>query len=169
MAAVNDIKIKSDKSMDALKKYRFVSAVFLILLAAVLYRSFSHSGFRYDAPKLASQSFEGSNIVTEEQIPGFQNALIIDLNNSEILKDRFSEITLKVNPDSILDKKNIRRILKNKGPVILVSSENTISARIWMLLSQKGLKNIFILSEEKDFEVLKNKFRPDTLSMPELI
>jgi hypothetical protein len=60
-------------------------------------------------------------------------------------------------------------MLKNKGPVILVSSENTISARIWMLLSQKGLKNIFILSEEKDFEVLKNKFRTDTLSIPELI
>ncbi len=155
--------------METLKKYRFVSAVFIILLAAVLYRSFSHSGFRYDAPKLAGQSFQGSNIVTEEQIPGFQNALIIDLNNSEILKDKYSEFTLKVNPDSILEKKSIRRIIKNKGPVILVSSENAISARVWMILSQKGIKNIFILSEEKDFEVLKNKFRPDTLSAPELI
>jgi len=155
--------------MDTFKKNRFVSAVFLILFVAVLYRSFSHSGFRYDAPKLAGQSFQGSNIVTEEQIPGFQNALIINLNNSEILKDKYSEFTLKVNPDSILEKKNIRRIIKNRGPVILVSSENSISARIWMLLSQKGIKNIFILSEEKDFEVLKNKFRPDTLSVPELI
>jgi hypothetical protein len=143
--------------METLKKYRFVSAVFLILLVAVLYRSFSHSGFRYDAPKLAGQSFQGSNIVTEDQIPGFQNALIINLNSSEILKDKYSEFTLKVNPDSILEKKNIRRIIKNRGPVILVSSENSISARIWMLLSQKGIKNIFILSEEKDFEVLKNK------------
>jgi len=143
--------------MDTFKKNRFVSAVFLILFVAVLYRSFSHSGFRYDAPKLAGQSFQGSNIVTEEQIPGFQNALIINLNNSEILKDKYSEFTLKVNPDSILEKKNIRRIIKNRGPVILVSSENSISARIWMLLSQKGIKNIFILSEEKDFEVLKNK------------
>jgi hypothetical protein len=155
--------------METLKKYRFVSAVFIILLAAVLYRSFSNSGFRYDAPKLAGQSFQGSNIVTEEQIPGFQNALIIDLNNSEILKDKYSEFTLKVNPDSILEKKCIRRILKNQGPVILVSSENATSARVWMILSQKGIKNIFILSEEKDFEVLKNKFRPDTLSAPELI
>jgi hypothetical protein len=169
MAAVNEIKTKQDKSMENLKKYRFVSAVFLFLLAAVLYRSFNHSVFRYDAPKLAGLSFQGSNIVTEDQIPGFQNALIIDLNNPEILKDKYSESTLKVNPDSILEKKNIRRIIKNRGPVILVSSENTISARIWMLLSQKGIKNIFILSEEKDFEVLKNKFRPDTLSVPELI
>jgi hypothetical protein len=155
--------------MNALKKYRFVSGVFLILLTAVLYRSFSHSGFRYDAPRLAGQSFQGINIISEQQIPGFQDALIIDMSNSEVLKDRYSEITLKVRPDSILDKKNIRRMLKNKGPVILVSSESTISARIWMLLSQKGLKNIFILSEEKDFEVLKNKFRTDTLSIPELI
>ena len=53
--------------------------------------------------------------------------------------------------------------------MILVSSENAISARVWMILSQIGIKNIFILPEEKDFEVLKNKFRPDTLSAPELI
>ena len=148
MAAVNDTDKKSAQSMNTLKKYSFVSAVFLILLAAVLYRSFNHSGFRYDAPRLASGSFNGSNIITEEQIPGFQNALIIDMSDSDILKERYNEITLKVKPDSILEKKNIRRIIKNKGPVILVSSENSISARIWMLLSQKGIKNIFILLPE---------------------
>lgn len=134
--------------MNTLKKYSFVSAVFLILLSAVLYRSFNHSGFRYDAPRLASGSFNGSNIITEEQIPGFQDALIIDMSDSDVLKERYNEITLKIKSDSILEKKNIRRIIKNKGPVILVSSENSISARIWMLLSQKGLKNIFILLPE---------------------
>ena len=136
---------KYDQSMNTLKRYSFVSAIFLILLAAVLYRSFNNSGFRYDAPRLASGSLNGSNIITEEQIPGFQNALIVDMSDSDTMKGRYNEITLKVKPGSILEKKNIRRITKNKGPVILVSSENSISARIWMLLSQKGIKNIFIL------------------------
>jgi len=155
--------------MNTLKKYGFVSAIFLILLLAVIYKSFSHSGFRYDAPKLAAPSFQGSNIITAEQIPGLQNALIIEMNNSDALKGRYNEITLKINPDSILERNNFRKIEKCKGPVILVSSENSIAARMWMLLSQKGLKNIFILSEDKDFEVLKKKFRPDSLSMPEHI
>jgi hypothetical protein len=155
--------------MNTLKKYGFVSAVLLILLLAVIYRSFSHSGFRYDAPKLASSSFQGSNIITADQIPGYQNALIIELGNADILKGRYLEITLKINPDSILEKKNIGKIEKCKGPVILVSSENSISARIWMLLVQKGLRNVFILSEDKDFEVFRKKFRPDTISMPEHI
>jgi|WetSurSiteA1Bulk_404760.scaffolds.fasta_scaffold00256_4 hypothetical protein len=155
--------------MNTLKKYGFVSAVFLVLLLAVLYRSLSHSGFRYDAPKLAGSSFQGSNIITTDQIPGYQNALIIELDSSDILKGRYSEITLKINPDSILDQKNIRMIKKCKGPVILVSSNYAISARIWILLTQKGLENVFILAEDKDFEVFRKRFRPDTISMPEHI
>jgi hypothetical protein len=153
--------------MKTLKKYGFVSAIFLILLLAVIYRSFSYSGFRYDAPKLAAPSFRGSNFINAEQIPGLQNALIIKMSNSDALNGRYNEISLKINPDSILERNNLKKIEKCKGPVILVSSENSIAARIWMLLSQKGLKNIFILSEDKDFEVLKKKFRPDSLSMPE--
>jgi hypothetical protein len=166
MAVVNNENNNSVQSMNILKKYGFVAAIFLILLLAVIYRSFSHSGFRYDASKLAGPTFQGSNIITEEQIPGYKNALIIELSNSDILKGRYNDITVEINPDSILERKNIRIIEKCKGPVILVSSENSISGRIWMLLSQKGLRNIFILSADKDFELFKKKFRPDTLSMP---
>jgi hypothetical protein len=156
--------------MNALKKYLSISAVFLIVLFAVLYRSFNQSGFRYDATKLAVSSIHGSNIITEEQIAALQNdALIIELSSPGLLKGKYLDITMKINPDSILLKKNLRKIRNHQGPVILLSSENSISARIWMLLSQKGLKNILILSQEKDFEVLKNKFRPDSLSMPEPI
>jgi hypothetical protein len=154
--------------MNLLKKYGIVSAIFLIILIAVLYRSLNHSGFRYDAPKHAESSISGSNIITEEQIKAFQtDFLIIDLESTGLLKEKYNEITLEADPVSILRKKNIKKIERHKGPVILVSSENSISARIWMLLSQKGLKNLYILTQEEDFEVLKNKFRPDSISKPE--
>jgi len=32
-----------------------------------------------------------------------------------------------------------------KGPVILYSNDISVSARVWMVLSQTGIKNIYIL------------------------
>lgn len=154
--------------MNLLKKYGIVSAIFLIILLAVLYRSFNHSGFRYDAPRHAESSIPGSNIITEEQITALKaDLLIVDLGSKGLLKEKYNEIILEADPGSILQKKNIKKIERHNGPVILVSSENSISARIWMLLSQKGLKNLYILTQEEDSEVLKKKFRPDSVSKPE--
>ena len=53
-----------------------------------------------------------------------------------------------MDPGSILAKENIRIIRNSKGPVILASGDITISARIWMVLSEMGLKDLFILQPE---------------------
>ncbi len=77
-----------------------------------------------------------------------------------------SEITgdvQNITADSILSKKYVNTILKHDGPVLLSSSEPGLSARIWMILSQMGCTNIYILTKNTDNEVFKYKFRPDTL------
>jgi hypothetical protein len=56
----------------------------------------------------------------------------------------------------------------NDGPVLLNSSEEAVSARVWMILSQLGHSNIYIVTDDPEIEVMKNKFRPDTLIRPEL-
>jgi len=66
-------------------------------------------------------------------------------------------------PDSILNKNHSTQIMKHDGPVLLYSSDPGLSARIWMLLSQMGRRNIYILTDSTDNEVLKYKFRPDSL------
>jgi len=50
----------------------------------------------------------------------------------------------------------------------LVSSDASVSARMWMFLSQMGIENLFILTTDRENESFKNKFRPDTLTRPEL-
>jgi 3-mercaptopyruvate sulfurtransferase SseA len=40
----------------------------------------------------------------------------------------------------------MREIRKNKGPVILVSGDTSVSARVWMVLSETGMKNLYILT-----------------------
>ena len=155
--------------MNILRQYWSVFAVLFIVLVAVLFRTFNPGSFKYDARKLAEPSVMRSNIITEDQVSELKSKkLINDIGTSGNVNEKFRDFIIKISPDSILEKNNLKIIRKQKGPIILAASENSVSARIWMLLSQMGLKNIFILSAESDPEELKSKFRPDTLSGPEL-
>ena len=96
------------------------------------------------------------------------NKLIINLNaEKNVIRDNRVE-SLNVSADSILSKNILRTISKHSGPVLLYSTEAAVSARIWMILSQMGYRNIYILTNDPENEAIKNKFRPDSLIRPEL-
>jgi len=137
--------------MKFLKQYWLVFSIFILLSALVLVRTFSLNNFRYDAVKWAESSALGSNILSEDQIHALSGEkLLINLGNGTSTDKQFQAITIKMNPDSILEKANLGIIRRNKGPVILFSDENSVPARIWMVLSEMGLKNIYILSDKRD-------------------
>ncbi len=155
--------------MKLLKQYWLVLAILALVSGALLVRTFSHGNFKYDAGKLAEPSALRTNIIRGDQIQGLKGEIMtIDLQGSGLDNSLVIKSSLKVDPDSILDRKYLDLIRKNKGPVILAGSDHSVSARIWMVLSQMGIKNIYILSEDSDPELLKKEFRPDTLSGPEL-
>ncbi|TFH49856.1 MAG: rhodanese-like domain-containing protein [Bacteroidia bacterium] len=135
--------------MNFLKQYWLILAVFILLTLLVLIRTFSQSNFRYDAVKWAEPSAMGTNIVTEDQISSHgDEILLINLGHDTADNIRVQDKTMKMNPESILEKSNLTLIRKNKGPVVLYSSDNSVSARIWMILSEMGIKNIYILQDD---------------------
>ena len=154
--------------MDLIKKYKVILLIVMPLLILVLFRAFGSDHFMTDAKKLAEPSFSRSNIIAFEkasQLPG--EKLLINLEK-DVIKHNLSETTEKeISPDSILYKENIRLLRRHKGPVILISSEIAVSVRIWMILSQMGMENLYVLSDDPDPEVLKYEFRPDTMVRPE--
>ncbi len=132
--------------MKFIKQYRLVLPLFLLVVILVLIRTFSQKNFRYDAVKWAEPSAIGSNILTKDQIATLSGEiLLINLGNDAAIDEQFQGNTMNINPDSILEKTNLMRIRKNKGPVILYSGDNSVSARVWMVLSEMGMKNIYIL------------------------
>lgn len=155
--------------MEIIKQYKTVIFVVTPILIFVLIRAFGSDHFMTDAKKLAGPSFSRSNIIVFDkasQLPG--EKLLINLEKN-VIKHNLSETTVKkISPDSILYKENIRLLRRHKGPVILISSEIAVSVRIWMILSQMGVENLFVFSDDPDPEVLKYEFRPDTMVRPEL-
>lgn len=137
--------------MKFLKQYRIILAVFLLVLILVLIRTISPGNFKYDAVKWAEPSVTGSNIINEVQLDAMTGKkLLVDLGREPVSDSLFGNITVRVDPGSILDKTNLKLIRKNRGPVVLYSEDISEVARIWMILSEMGVKDLYILSESAD-------------------
>jgi hypothetical protein len=135
----------------------------LPVIILVLIRAFAPGNFKPDAQKLAEASFTGSNLLNREQVAALHGKpLIIKLVNADAGQTKPSSDTLVIVAGQLLKKENIKVIRYHHGPVLMVSDNPAISAKAWMILSEMGYRDLFILSEKDSSEVLKYKFRPDT-------
>ena len=154
--------------MNLIKRYRIIIFTTLPLLILLAVRVYTPGSFKYDARKWAQPSFGGANIIPAneiERLPG--QKLIVDLDQSFTgMNDKYGE-KVDIPPDSVLNRKFLDKIREHKGPVVFASTDPSLSARIWMLVSQTGCKNLFILSGSNDNEAFKSEFRPDTMDKPE--
>jgi hypothetical protein len=152
--------------MEFLKSYRVVITVVLIILILVVIRSTGINHFKNDARKWAEPSLTNSNTITSEQVGSLKgNNLTINLDNKMIPGEEVTGDFRNIPADSILNKNIIKSILNHKGPVLIFSTQPALSARIWMVLSQMGCREIYILTKEPGNEVPKFKFQPDSMRM----
>jgi hypothetical protein len=153
--------------MKIIYKYRIVIAIVLPILILVLIRLLNPNHFKPDARLWASPSVGHKNLITRNNLatlPG--DKLIIILDQSEV--EGIIGNTVKFSMDTIISKANLKTLRKHKGPILLYSGDHTLAARVWMLLSQMGIRKVYILTDEIENEVMKYKFRPDTMTGPEL-
>lgn len=153
--------------MERLKQYKYVALLIFIVLIFVFFRSTGVDNFKPGAEKYAAPSALRTNLISADQMKSLKGNKLIILLSEKVSVPENADIKSVIIPASaILADNNLRLIRKNDGPVLLYSDETATSARVWMLLSQLGLKDIYILSAGNE-EVFKNEFRPDSLIRPE--
>ena len=132
--------------MKFLKQYRFALIIFLVIVALVLLRSFNRTGFRYDAARWAESSVDGSNLLTVDQLSTLTDEImLLNLGSEAATPDKIQGKVVRMSAGSITGKENLTLIRKHRGPVILYSDDPSVSARVWMILSEMGMKNVYIL------------------------
>jgi len=145
--------------------------ILVTLLILVIIRSVSTNHFKPDAKKLAEPSVLRSNLISNEEMASISGELLLinldEVNTESTLIGLKAEV-LKISPEAVLEKPIIKKLSGYNGKIVLVSSDASVSARMWMFLSQMGIENLFILTTDRENESFKNKFRPDTLTRPEL-
>jgi hypothetical protein len=155
--------------MNLINRYRIIIAVILPFLILLLIRTCSTGSFKYDARKWAEPSFSSSNVISKTDIGKLSGEkLIINLEANNNTISEKSVVELKIAPDSVLTRKYLKKIRDHEGPVLLASPDPAMAARLWMVISQTGCRNLYILTTDNDNEVFKNEFRPDTIVRPEL-
>jgi hypothetical protein len=156
--------------MQLINKYKAVIIVVLPVSILILIKVLSPYNFKNDARKWAGATLNHSNVISGEQIGSIKGEKLI-INLSSAMMTQLTDtaiIQVVIPPDSIINKKYLNMMRNHSGPVLFFSPDPSLSARIWMVVSQMGLKNLYILSSWSDNELLKSEFRPDTLTRPEL-
>ena len=156
--------------MEVIKKYKVVIISVILLLVLILIRSSGFSHFKNDTQKRVQPSLNKSNLITLREAGRLAGKSLI-INLSGVTPDQIKELSASVQnipADSVLSKNHIKGIMKHEGPILLYSSEPGLSASIWMIISQLGCINLYILTDSTDNDILKYKFRPVTdLNRPE--
>ena len=146
-----------------ISKYKIVLLILALVISLVGYRTFFNDHFKNGAEKNALPALTGSNLI-ERSDPDFlaSTALWVFIDQEQNEQTGMHSNAIKVNSNEILSRELLKRIRKNKGPVMLISDDPALSARAWMLLAQKGIDKLFIVSEVKNTEQFKYQFRPDS-------
>jgi hypothetical protein len=154
--------------MRNLKKYLPVLLIVIPVIIAVILRSTGTGHFRYDAAKWAGPSVKAANLITPGMISRLKgDIMVINLAFNRNERPVYPS-QIAISPDSVMTRAFMKKTGKNKGPVVLWSDDPAISARIWMLMSQSGIRDLYILVPDTLNETIKEKFRTDSLIRPEL-
>lgn len=148
--------------MELIHRYRYILAGITVLAIALFLRDGSTGRFRYDAARWAEPSYLGANAISVEEIASLPGEkLIVAFNSDDNLTLNTDAIKTVIPADSILSRKYRKIIRSHKGAVLLYDSDISVSARVWMVLSQTGHENIYIIDPAGSNESLKEKIVPD--------
>ena len=148
--------------MNNFKKYLPVAGIAFLILLLVSMRYFSSDNFKPDAEQNSALALDGEFIVSEteynENSDSFSEILIGDRSMSTAFEQ---SVHLHIKATDIISDETMEALKNIDGPKLLISYEVSVSVRCWILLSQKGIKDIFVFSKDDDTEVFKYKFRPE--------
>jgi hypothetical protein len=147
--------------MKKLKELKIVLVILLVVLVLVIVKTTGKNCFKEDA-KNAIEAVTGNNfLISLNDFKVSENQfLVVDLNKSGSIQ---FENSLIIPFEKLLEESTIQKVKETKGKILLVSDDNSQTAKAWVILNQMGIKNVFVLANDDNPEVLKYEFQSDTL------
>lgn len=153
--------------MGKVKSLKIVLLVLVIVLVLVLVKTVGKNGFKQDTTNAVEAVVSKSFMVLPNDLKNAENQyLIVDLDESN--SSRF-ENSLKIPFDKLLEESNLQKLKDSEKKILLVSADNSVAAKAWVILNQLDIENLFFLSNEGNPEVLKYEFQPDTAASLESV
>ncbi len=140
-------------------KILILFSFFLVLLLIIF--QLSGNNFRQGAENYAKDALEGKNLISPEEFSKTKGSVIRIGNGTNEPDIAISNLYLLDSEESLLTSSSIRAIKKLAPPRIIIADSYASEARAYMLLAQKGIKDLYLLDNIKKEMLLKYEFRPD--------
>ena len=143
--------------MKNLKELALIIGLLLLVVTLVLLRASNKNRFSATTENLV-ETLKSEPVFVH---PGNLQAgdyLVVEIgSNTE--KHFTTSISISFNE---LTDKEFRSKLESAGKKILLTCDESHTAKAWVILNQLGIENLFILSEKEKPESLRHAFIPDT-------
>jgi hypothetical protein len=155
--------------MKRLQNYILPLILCLLITVAILMSLASGVKFSQNAEKNASLSVSGSVLIGQEALVDMNGeVLLIRLNEPALNEDIQGFKSVDALSASLADRELTEVLRSFKGKIIIAGNTVQEAARAWTILCQLGIRNLYILNSFGEQEILKYKFRTDTVASPEL-
>jgi hypothetical protein len=139
----------NNRVMKRLNQFKYVLVIAGALAILTVIRAINPAIFRYDAVRWAEPSVEGRNEIAGDRLASMgKEMLIVMLDSTGQVPEAPGCEIMTADPHDMTLPGNIRRMRRNRGPVVLYSGDPSVSARVWMVLSEMGIKELFILKKD---------------------
>jgi hypothetical protein len=146
--------------MEKLKGLKIVLLILLVVLVLVIVKTTGKNRFKQDAQNVIEAVKSNTFQVTMNDLKGTEDQyFIVDLTESGSVQ---FENSVKIQFEKLLDETTLQKLKETENKILLVSDDNSVAVKAWVILNQLDFKNVFILSDEKNAEVLRYEFKPDT-------
>lgn len=149
--------------MKQLKNLQYVFLFLIIVLVLVLVRSMNPNLFRENTGIAVEAAQNNGNSITLAQLKALKTqSLVINLGSGGKFDSIMIKNSINIPVENLLDKKNLTIFKESKDEIILYSTDESVSAKAWVILNQLGFKKLFILAPEENSEAFIYIFQPDT-------
>jgi hypothetical protein len=145
--------------MHQLKNLMFVIMLPVVVAALVIVSFVGIDRFTGNAKSVVEQLNSTPVFVTRIKL-NQADFFMVYLSNS--VNQTLPDGSLQIPFEKLAEKATLQQIKSSGKKILLVSEMPGQSAKAWVILNQLGVKNLFILAEENNPEILRYKFVPDT-------
>ena len=146
--------------MGKMKSLKIVLLVLAVVLVLVIFKTVGKNGFKNDAKSTIVAVNSNNFMISANDLEKNKSEfLIVELDESG--SQRF-ENSHKIPFENLLEETNLQKLKDSEKKIILVSADISAASKAWVILNQLDFENVFVLSNDKNPEVLKYEFQPDT-------
>ncbi len=131
-----------------------------ILVLILIITQLGGNNFRQGTENYSKIALEGQNFITVEDFNAGGGSVII-LGDPELPGEIKTGDLLSLNTESMLARQSIRAIRESSSPRVIIADTRASEAMAYMLLAQKGVRDLYLLADSRKDMVLKYEFRPD--------